>query len=251
MRAEVIKGLQERAARAQPAELVEHRGGWWLRHAPRCSWWVGTVLPHAHAEGGELVDRVAGAEEFYAGQGAVAGFQVSPGVCPAGLDGLLAERRYRRVCPISLQVGSAATVLGQARAGSLQVQLSDQPTRAWLEVWHTAYDGEDDSRGEWDMLGRVAGQCAYACAVDGGNAVAVCRAVADQGWTGVFSMATLPLARGKGAATAVLKALAEWADGHGADRMYLQVEPGNAAAVRLYGQAGFAEVCAYHYRTAP
>lgn len=64
-------------------------------------------------------------------------------------------------------------------------------------------------------------------------------------------MATLPGARGKGAARAVLAALAHWAAGQGADSMYLQVERDNAPAARLYDRAGFSELCAYHYRTAP
>jgi N-acetylglutamate synthase len=44
---------------------------------------------------------------------------------------------------------------------------------------------------------------------------------------------------------AVLAALAGWA---GTDRMYLQVERDNTAAMRLYERAGFTEICAYHYR---
>lgn len=63
-------------------------------------------------------------------------------------------------------------------------------------------------------------------------------------------MATLPGARGKGAARTVLTALAGWATAHRADRMYLQVEPDNAPALRLYERAGFGEICGYHYRIA-
>ncbi|WP_046470414.1 GNAT family N-acetyltransferase [Allosalinactinospora lopnorensis] len=63
-------------------------------------------------------------------------------------------------------------------------------------------------------------------------------------------MATLPEARGKGAARGVIAALAAWAGAHAADRMYLQVERDNIPALRLYGRAGFSEICGYHYRTA-
>lgn len=63
-------------------------------------------------------------------------------------------------------------------------------------------------------------------------------------------MATLPRARGKGAARHMLAALAGWAGAHGARRVYLQVERNNAPALRLYEQAGFGEVCDYHYRIA-
>jgi GNAT superfamily N-acetyltransferase len=52
-----------------------------------------------------------------------------------------------------------------------------------------------------------------ALAVDG-TPVAVGRAVAERGWAGVFGMATLPAARRRGAATAVLASLAAWARAH-------------------------------------
>ncbi len=100
------------------------------------------------------------------------------------------------------------------------------------------------------MLGRVQRPCAYACVMIGLDVVAVGRAVADTGWAGVFGMATLPRARGQGAARNVLAELAGWAGAHEAGRMYLQVERDNRAALRLYERTGFREICGYHYRTA-
>jgi hypothetical protein len=44
-----VRGLQERPARAMPAEHVEYVGEWWLRHSPGLSWWIGTILPHRTA----------------------------------------------------------------------------------------------------------------------------------------------------------------------------------------------------------
>jgi N-acetylglutamate synthase len=249
-RSDTVRGLQERAARAFPAVHVEDVDGWWLRLAPSCSWWVGAVLPHRDAGPGELVRRVAGAEDFYAGNGAAARFQISPSACPDGLDSVLAERGYRRHGLMSLQVASTARVLEQVPARSLRVRLDDRPARAWFEVWYAVHGHGGDSRSEWDMLGRVERPCAYACAMIGDDVVAVGRAVADTGWAGVFGMATLPRARGKGAARHVLAALADWAGAHEADRMYLQVERDNIPALRLYERTGFTEICGYHYRTA-
>jgi len=53
-RPELVRGLQERAAWAFPAEDVAQAGGWWLRRAPGCAWWVASVLPHVDAGPGEL-----------------------------------------------------------------------------------------------------------------------------------------------------------------------------------------------------
>lgn len=252
-----MRGLQERAARALPAGLVKDVGGWWLRHATGCSWWVGSVLPHAEADGDELVRRVAEAEDFYAGHGAVARFQISPGACPAELDTLLAERGYRRESLISLQVAATARVAegapggaAGASGGALRVCVDDRPTRAWFDVWQAVQGHDDGCRDEWEMLARVDQPSAYARVMSGDDVIAVGRAVADTGWAGVFGMATLLHARGKGAARAVLAALAEWAAAHRAGHMYLQVVRGNIPALRLYERLGFREVCGYHYRVA-
>lgn len=183
---DLVRDLQERAARALPAERVAQVGGWWLRRAPGCAWWVGTVLPHGAAGPGELVRRVAGAEEFYAGHGETARFQITPGACPGGLDTVLAERGYRRACPMAPRMAPTARI----PAGALRVRVDDHPTRAWFEVWHAVHDG--DARAGWDLLGRVTRPGAYAAAMAGDEILAVGRAVADTGWAGVFGMATRP-----------------------------------------------------------
>jgi N-acetylglutamate synthase len=246
----MVRGLQEKAARALPAEHVEHVGGWWLRHSTSCAWWVGTVLPHADAEPDELVRRVVGAERFYAGYGKAARFQISPRACPAALDSQLAKYGYRYDSPMSLQVAATTQVLEQAPRDSLRVRLDDDPTSAWFEVWHAVHGHDSDCRTEWNILARVQRPSAYASAMTGDGVVAVGRAVADDGWAGVFGMATLPHARGKGTARSVLAALADWAGAHQADHLYLQVECDNIPALRLYQRTGFGELCGYHYRTA-
>jgi GNAT superfamily N-acetyltransferase len=213
---------------------------------------VGTVLPHGDAAPDDMKRRVAETEEFYAAHGTTPRFQMTPSVCPEGLDAVLEARGYRRHGSLSLQVAPAARVLrpaarvlGQPRA--LRVRLDERPSPAWFGTWQAVHG---TSRAEWDMIERIDLPSVYASAMVGDDVVAVGRAVADTGWAGVFSMATLPSARGKGAARNVLTALAEWAAENGVGCMYLQVERDNGAASRLYARAGFTEICAYHYRTA-
>jgi ribosomal protein S18 acetylase RimI-like enzyme len=248
--AEMITGLQERAARALPAERLEDADGWWLRHAPRSPWWVGTVLPHRAAGPDDLLHRVLGAERFYAARGAVTRFQITPPACPDGLDTLLAGRGYRWESPVSLRAAPTAEVLDRLPVDALRVEVDDGPTRGWFAAWHAVQGSGVDPRSEWELLERVPRPVGYARAMVGDDIVAVGRAVADTGWAGVFGMATLPRARGRGAARSVLAALARWAGAYGAEHMYLQVESGNDPALRLYEGAGFTEICGYHYRTA-
>ncbi|HEX7309513.1 GNAT family N-acetyltransferase [Lentzea sp.] len=234
----LLKTLQECAARAQPAALVEEAGGWWLRHSPGDAWWVGSVLPH------DREDRVAQAESFCTARGSDVRFQITPGVCADDLDDRLCRRGYERSHDMSLQIASTADVLRQAHADVGEV--SARPADGWLAAWQ-AVTGRDVGA-ERDLLSRVEHPSAYAHAEVDGQVVAVGRAVDEQGWAGVFGMATLPHARGRGAARSVLAALATWAASREANHMYLQMVKSNVSAFRLYERSGFREVCTYHYR---
>jgi GNAT superfamily N-acetyltransferase len=236
----LLKTLQEYAARAQPAAHVEEAGGWWLRHSPGDAWWVSAVLPH------DREDRVALAEEFCAERGSGTRFQITPGVCADDLDARLEGRGYERGHAMSLQIASTNEVLRHAQADAGAV--TTRPTDEWLAAWRAVTTR--DVSAERDLLSRVEHPSAFAYAEVDGQVVAVGRAVAENGWAGVFGMATLPHARGQGAARSVLAALASWAAAREADRMYLQMEKANSSAFRLYEHTGFREVCTYHYRIA-
>lgn len=244
----VVRGLQERAAGAFPALRLERRDGWWLRHADGSTWWAASVLPHGDPSPPSLAARIGSAEEFYAGHGAPARFQISPGACPPGLDDALAARGYRVESTMSLRWAPTVQVLDRLGLGELETRLDAEPAPGWFGVWSAVHGGADPEP-ERAMLARVERPSAYVTALIGGEAVAVGRAVAEAGWAGVFGMATLPQARGKGAAGRVLAALAGWAADNGAAHMYLQVEPDNVLARRRYDRAGFTELCRYHYRT--
>lgn len=247
--AQPLRSLQERAARAQPAAHVEHLDGWWLRHDADGAWWLGSVLPHAPAGRDGLARRIDASEAFYAARGANARFQVCPGACPHALDAALARRSYRGHDPMSLQVARTADVLARTAATTVPVRLHARPTQGWFAAWRAVH-AHGDPRAAADMLTRVARPAAYATVAFGDDVVAVGRGVADTGWVGVFGMVTVARARGRGAARAVLTALAGWAADLGVARMYLQVERGNGTALRLYERMGFSELCGYHYRTA-
>lgn len=78
--------------------------------------------------------------------------------------------------------------------------------------------------------------------------MAVGSAAVGEGWVGFFNIATLPAFRRRGAAWAVMGALARWGAQMGATSAYLQVMAGNEAALRLYARLGFTTGYYYHYR---
>ncbi len=249
LRVRVIRELQERAARAVPAAEQENRDGCWLRYTDSTTtWWAGAALMHGGQPVRDLGVRIAVAEDFYAEHGAPARFQVCP-ACPPDLDGALSRRGYQRADVVSLQVATTEHIAHHRSTPSLRVDLTEQLAAEWFQLAMAAQEQAGDPAPEWRLLLRVDRPSAYATALISGRPVAVGRAVADTGWTGVFGMATRPDARRQGAAGAVLAALADWASSQGSARMYLQVTTDSSAAFQLYRRAGFREACTYHYRT--
>jgi GNAT superfamily N-acetyltransferase len=76
-------------------------------------------------------------------------------------------------------------------------------------------------------------------------------AVTEDGWTGIYCMATHADHRRKGVATAVLAAAVRWSLDCGAPQLYLQVEEDNLPARALYEGLGFTQSHSYHYRVRP
>jgi ribosomal protein S18 acetylase RimI-like enzyme len=240
-----LRALQERAARAQPIEHTEYWSGWRYGRTRSGAWWRGSVIPHG--EPADLLAQVEHAEATYAAWDMTVSFQISPGLCPGGLDALLESRGYRRSGPILLQCAASGDVPAPSRATPFDVRVDEAPTDAWLEALRGvhAHIDPDDERTRLERLDLPA---AYASASLGAKVIAVGRAVADTGWTGLFALATLPEARGLGAGRDVLGALAAWSAARGTPNLYLQVEGDNEPALRLYAKAGFTTALTYHSR---
>jgi GNAT superfamily N-acetyltransferase len=239
--------LLERAARALPALGEQRRHLWWLRHTDSSMWWSGAVLAHAPSNVVPLEVAIDSAEDFYRKVGAPSRFQVCAS-CPADLDEALAERGYRLECPMSLQGAASAQTAERSRRPTLSAQVTTNPDDRWFAIWHAVSAAEGPPLPEWHLLRRVQRPSAYVTVFDSDEAIAVGRAVADTGWTGVFGMATCPHARRRGAAMRVLSAISDWAVARQCPRLYLQVEKDNVAARQLYEDASFVEIATYHYR---
>jgi len=266
-------GLADRAALTAELEAVAFRGwpplraepldGWVLRDSAGATRRGNSVW--AHGDVADLPAAIAETERFYARAGRPPTFQLTPVSKPEGLDDALDAAGYDAdsgptdVCVVDL----AALLAGAAgiaecaadRTGTHQreavlTRQGGTPDDSWLDV---------GAAGGMTMFGplrpasvailsRITLPVTYVTATLGGEPVGVGRGVVDGDWLGIYSMATLPAARRRGAATAVLAALARWSAGLGARRAYLQVEQHSVAARRIYAALGFRPVYRYTYR---
>jgi len=192
-------------------------------------------------------------EARYAARNLPARYQICPAALPVDLDRRLAARGYAAVAPTHVQAVDLRSMIDRtAHAlsdGGGQVRIEP----AWTEPWFGAYRkaegfGDHEANMRRAILSRIQAPTAYALLLHGSTPLAIGLGVMEDGYLGIFSMATVPAYRRQGAATAILHGLGRWASDRGASRAYLQVMAQNKPAQALYARAGFATLYDYHYR---
>lgn len=246
----LVEAIERSAFDAWPAEETASLDGWRLRAMRGVSRRANSVWPGDATGSSSLDARVERAEQWYASRGLRPAFQLSPLSVPSGIEAALESRGYAVEAPVSIQVARAGAVAADAPriAARVDAHLTDE----WFEI--SARRGRFAAvspvyRGLLDRLGaRARYSIAYVDGKPAGVGLGVVGTALGEGCVGVFSMLTVPEGRRRGAARAVLVALAARAVAEGIDRMYLQVERDNAPALALYARASFREAYGYHYR---
>ncbi len=239
-----IAALDEVIAAAWRAPEVEELDGWQLRHGYGLTGRANSAWPRRDDGRLPLEDKIARVEAFYRGRGLRPKVQLSPASEPEGLDDELAARGYERSADILIET---ATVQVPEHGSAWEVALAAEPDELWLEIWLESRGFSPAGREHaLKILRGSDGDTVFARAGE----AAIGRAVVHAGWTAVGSMVTRPEARRRGAARALLAALAGWACGHGT-QLCLNVEETNRPARALYESTGFGPAYAYWYRTLP
>lgn len=249
----LILNLETFAANAWPAAEVEEVGGWRLRHTGGVTRRANSVWPNGAIDPGELEGRLAQVEAFYAARNLPPRYQISPATQPVDLDERLLRRGYAAVSPTAVQVADLTTILRQTRPlrtkPEFEVEVSEEFDEGWFKTFMAVEHPNDPANeGLRALLKRIPPTTGFVhLRVDGAPA-AVGLGVLAERWLGIFCMATGGEFRRQGAASAILRTLAIWAQLHEATHAYLQVMESNTAARALYDQVGFATLYHYHYR---
>lgn len=247
---EHVRALEDIAADAVPAAVVEHLDGWRLRFNHGVKRRPNSVL--ANADGGELTlaEKLAHAEAFYAAHGLKARFQFCPASLPVGLANVLEARGYTRAGDaVCVQVAA----LGSVKPTKFEGDLLEHPSEAFINLYCDIEGLSGVKAAAFrEMLARLPGRAVFALAPDAkGHPAATGVGVAHGGRLGLFNIATHPDARRQGLAGAVVRALCEWERAQELAEGYLQVSAGNAPARALYERLGFRTLYEYFYLEQP
>jgi ribosomal protein S18 acetylase RimI-like enzyme len=248
MSTDQIRYLEELAANAWPAEIIQVIDGWRLRYTGNVHRRVNSVWPNEAGGRSALPTKLQLVEDFYQRHHAPAIYQICPAAQPTNLDEVLAERGYVIDAPTNVQTADLPTIL-QNTAATYPVTINTTLDETWFAFDIAAAQRSPHSahvrRG---IMQRIGPQAAYVTVRLDEQIVGIGLGVVERGWLGVFSMRTHGDYRRRGVATAVLHYLAHWGQTEGALHIYLQVEQDNVNAQRLYESVGFRTFYAYHYR---
>lgn len=243
---EDIESIERATLAALPPQAQLERDGWLLALDHGTVGRAHSAVPLRHAP--PPADVLARLEREYRGAGLTPLLRV-PMVAP--FDAFRAQllgAGYRASRPTVTQTAAAGDVagVGDASRATLAGGFDEEAAAVFLG------EGFDpvDAASRLAILGR-AGDSTFASVRVDGRVVAVGTGCCSHGWCGVHGMRTLPRFRGAGCASAILAALAQEAGRRGVDRVFLQVEQGNARAQALYARAGFAPAWTYEYWRAP
>lgn len=249
--------LEEAVVHSWPAAECEALDGWLLRssggptHRGNSVSTLGPVGQSAGEPALDLQQRLARMEAWYLQRGKRAQLQLGPCAAPAGLDAELERRGYQREGEAMVMTAPAARVVERS-ASALRTLVEEQAGPAWRGIATSSSRFASSAEVLEGFLERLAGRYRSVTAwVDGSTAAAIGLGIRHGRWLGVYAMHTRPELRRRGAARALLHALADHATRQGLEHLYLLVEPGNAPARGLYAQCGFQDLYGYHYRVQP
>ena len=158
--------------------------------------------------------------------------------------GHLQAQGYRAGKPTLVQIAACKTVL-QVTSEPL-AKLDPAPDPAWAALFLGEGFDPADGASRVASLSRAKGTL-FASLREGGQTLAAGAGAFGWGWASAHGMRTAQGIRGRGLAGRVLASIAQEAIQRGIERMFLQVEEGNAAALALYRRAGFATAWRYEY----
>jgi len=237
-----IEAIERATLSAVSPDDVEELAGWLLPFDPGTIGRATNAVPLRHDRADPGI--ISAIEQRYAARGRPARFRIADDARLEPLRAALERHGYRAAQPTLVEIGSAAAL--RQRIPAPPASLERVPDDAWASV----YTGEGfdpvDGACRVRALSRARDAVFARVQVDGATA-AVGVGAFGFGWASVHGMRTAPAFRRRGLARSVLVALAGAALERGIDRLFLQVEEGNAPGRALYDLAGFHIAWRYRY----
>ncbi|MEO7391344.1 MAG: GNAT family N-acetyltransferase [Ramlibacter sp.] len=241
-----IEAIERATVAAVSPQAQEELPGWLLPFDTGTVGRAKSAAPLAHSAPDAAL--LAGIEARYTARGLPVMLRLPDAPAFDAFRDLAAGCGYTSGKPTHVQVANTSDVL-RVSAGAV-AQTAPHPDEDWAGVFLGEGFDRVDGASRVATLSR-APDALFASVAEDGRTVAAGMAAFSHGWASVHGMRTAQDCRGRGLAGRILATLAQAAARRGCERMFLQVEAGNMAALSLYRRAGFATAWNYAYWRTP
>lgn len=237
--------IEELSLNAWPSLQTVVYDGWLLRFADGYTKRSNCVMP-LYESHGDVKEKITYCEQLYAERGLDSVFKITPFARPSRLDSILEERGYRIVDPVFVKTASLS---GLPLPAHKECRLDERLTERWLDEFAQMMPLTDKQRATAIKMltGMPLRQC-FVTLYEDGVPAACGIGVIEQGYIGLYDIATSGRFRNRGLGYQLLLHIFHWARQNGADKAYLLVVQSNIPANRLYAKFGFETQYEYWYR---
>ena len=247
---DLIRRLEEISLNALPARQTVIDDGWVLRLTGGGTGRANAAYP-LYAGSDDLAARIDRVEAVYRAAGLAPRFKLTPSSVPTGLEDLLIARRYAlRGSDTEVQTAALDAAPCATWPTGVTVEVETHVSEAWLQTFgatHSNWSPDDMALKRW-MLEAISTPAAFLMLRDASGPLGVGTAICDGDWVGLFDIALIESARGRGLGLPLSQELLRWGHAQGARRAYLQVVIDNPPALKTYAKLGFQGVYRYWYR---
>ena len=247
---ESITDFELMTSEAWPAKESEKLDGWILRANDGITWRANTVLPLHELTTVTFDEAFEMVMKFYRCRGLSPAFKITSASIPIGLDLKLDRQGFVKESETYVQTTPIDNLL--PAKSRVDIIIEEEITADWISTYRDNREIEEfDFKTRLDIMKRTKFPKGFALGILDGQNAGVGFGVLQGEWLALFAIKTANNFRRRGIATAVNRALAEWAKEQGAKNAYLQVEASNTPALSLYSSLGFKTYYKYWYRILP
>ncbi len=247
---DLVRRLEEISLNALPARQTVIDDGWVLRLTGGGTGRANAAYP-LYSGSDDLEARIDRVEVVYRTAGLAPMFKLTPSSVPAGLDTALEARGYTlRGSDTEVQTADLDGSICALWPTGVTAEIETHVSEAWLQTFgatHSNWSPEDMALKRW-MLEAISTPAAFLLLRDASGPLGVGTAICDGDWVGLFDIALIEAARGRGFGLPLSQELLRWGHTQGARRAYLQVVIDNPPALKTYAKLGFRGVYRYWYR---
>ncbi len=239
----MVQACEERIINAWPAPSTLIIGDYAVRFANGYSGRANSASP-LRPDAALTQGEIELVERLYLEAGLPPCFRITP-LMAEGTARQIRQRGYRMK---DETIGMIAPLGGQVVPHDRALEITPAATAEWIRAICAHQVAEKRHEGNLRLIvANIRLPAAFATIMEHGASAAMGMSVAERGMAEIGAIMVDGTLRGKGHGRRLVQGLMGWAAAQGCHSAYLQVESGNAIAIRLYTSLGFVRL--YEYQT--